>query len=231
MTVATEASYSQFVYTGAETTFPAGFAALSATDVFVSYFDADGLAVALTAGLHFSVAVDAAGAATVTRIAFPSASADLPVTIAIERITPALQGVDFDNLTAYDASVHERIADAGAMRDAELRNRQARAVAPFSSSETTVDFRPRTVRAADPVADEDLTTKAYVDLITGTDAAANAEAARDIALAAAAVVSAGATAVAGYVASAQASASMLGNPDYGFYTEAITSSRDYGTYF
>ena len=72
-------------------------------------FDADGLPIALTAGLHFVATLDAAGAVTVTRIAFPFISADAPVTVYIERVAPATQGVDFDNLAAYDASVHERL--------------------------------------------------------------------------------------------------------------------------
>jgi hypothetical protein len=167
MTVATETSYAELIYTGAETTFTPGFSALNTADVFVSWFDVDRLPVALTQGMHFSVALGADGAVTVSKIAFPVATALAPVTIAIERVTPAVQGTDFDNLAAYDASVHERIADAGAMRDAELRGRQARAVTPFAGTSNVVDFRPRNVRAADPLVDSDVATKGWVMLVTG----------------------------------------------------------------
>jgi hypothetical protein len=186
MTVATEASYAQANYTGVETIFTPGFSASSAADVFVSYFDASGLPVALTQGLHFSVALDAEGAVTVTRIAFPSATPSEPVTIAIERVTPAVQGTNFQNLAAYDASVHERIADAGAMRDAELKNRQVRTTTPFVGSSTVVDFRPKNVRAADPVDDSDVTTKSWVLTVTGLIAIAASVAAAAASAAAAA---------------------------------------------
>lgn len=167
MTVATEASYAERSYTGAEASFTPGFSALDAAHVFVSYFDASGLPVALTQGVHFSVLLDAQSAVTVSKIAFPVATPAAPVTIVIERVTPATQGTNFQNLAAYDASVHERIADASAMRAAELRNRQARTATPFVGSDTVVDFRPRNIRAADPVADSDVATKSWVLTITG----------------------------------------------------------------
>lgn len=230
MTVATEASYAELAYTGAEMLFTPGFSALSAADVTVGYFDAEGLLVDLLPGVHFSVDLDDAGAVTVNRIAFPSASAQAPVTLAIERVTPATQGVDFDNLARYDASVHERIADAAAMRAAELRNRQNRAVTPFAASDDVVDFRPRRVRAAEPVVDADVATKFYADEVSGANAQAAAEAARDIAVTAASTASAQASSAAGSAASAANSALILGNPDYGFYVDAPTSTRDYGTY-
>src|SRR4051794_32711544 len=123
MTVATEACHAEAVYTGAETTFTPGFSAQSIEHVFVGYFDSEGALVDLTQGVHFSVTLGVDDAVTVTKIAFPVATVAAPVTIAIERVTPAVQGTDFDNLEAYDASVHERIADASAMRDAENRRR------------------------------------------------------------------------------------------------------------
>jgi hypothetical protein len=230
MTVATEASYSEFLYTGAESSFPAGFSAQAAEHVHVGYFDGSGLLIALTFGLHYSASLDAGGAATVTRIAFPSASADAPVRIAIERVTPATQGVDFVNLARFDPSVHERIADADAMRDAELRNRQNRTVTPFSASIGVVDFRPRTVRAAEPIDDSDLATKAYADTVSGSSAQAGAEAARDIAVGAAATATTQAGIATGAAGLASTYAAILGNPDYQFYTDVTSTSRDYGTY-
>ncbi len=230
MTVATEASYAELVYTGAETLFTPGFAAQAASHVTVGYFDAEGLLVALTPGVHFSAAIDGTGAVTVTRLAFPVASADAPVTIAIERVTPATQGTDFENLERYDASVHERLADADAMRAAELRNRQNRAITPFQASTDVVDFRPRRARAAEPVSDSDLATKFYADTVSGSNAQAAAEAARDVALGAASSASASASAAAGSAGAAATYAGILGNPDYGFYTDVTSTSRDYGTY-
>jgi hypothetical protein len=228
MTVATEACYAERSYTGAETIFSPGFSALAAADVHVGYFDANGLPVALTFNVHFSVSLDAQGAVTVTRIAFPSASVAAPVTMTFERITPALQGTDFTNLNQYDPSVHQRIADAGAMRDAELRSRQSRAVTPYSASSTAVDFRPRKVKAADPVAPEDLATKAYADTVSGT-----IRGDRGGGLCGR---GAGFANLGGRIgdqrqsaSAAAASAAILASPDYGFVADAPVSTRDYGT--
>jgi hypothetical protein len=230
MTVATEAAYAEAVYTGAETTFSPGFSALDAADVLAGYFDSSGLPISLTQGVHFSVALDpASGAVTVTRIAFPSASSGNPVTIFIERDTPATQGVDFTNLATFDPSVHQEIADSGAMRDAELKSRQGRTVTPFSASLTVVDFRPRTVRAAEPVDEADLATKFYADTVSGSNAQAGAEAAEAGAIVAETAAASSATAAAGSAASAASNAALLGNPDYGFFSDAPTSTRDYGS--
>lgn len=229
MTVATEACYAERIYTGVETVFSPGFSALSAADVRVGYFDISGGSVELTAGVHFSSALDPGGAVTITRIAFPSASPAAPVTIWIARETPAIQGTDFDNLGQYDPSVHEKIADAGAMRDAELRSEFERDVQPFATSETFVDFRPRQVKAADPLAAEDLATKAYADLVSGTSAAGQAAASAAAAAASATAASGSATAAAGSAASAATNAALLASPDYGFFSAAPTDTRDYGS--
>lgn len=228
MTVATEASYAQAIYTGVETIFTPGFSALDPDAVFVDYFDINGLPVALTQGVHFSVTLDAAGAVTVTVIAFPSASVAAPVTIAFQRITPAVQGVNFTNLSQYDPSVHQEIADAGAMRDAELKGVQARSVTPFNVSDSIVDFRPRNVRAADPLDPTDLATKAYADLVSGTDAAGQAAVSAAAALVSQTASAGSATAAAGSAAAAATDAALLGNPDYGFFIDAPASTRDYG---
>lgn len=265
MTVATEAAYAEAVYTGVETLFTPGFSAQAAADVLAGYFDSSGLPVDLTQGVHFSAALDAEGAVTVTPIAFPLATPAAPVTIWMQRDTPAIQGVDFTNLNQYDPAVHERIADAGAMRDAEIRSKFSRGVQPFNASADTVDFRPRTVRAADPVEDADVATKSWVLSVTGLIDIANS-----VAAAAASAVAAAASAALALVyqsgaqdardtaqawsdtpensnvpgtseysafhwsqKAAAAAASLvpyLSLIDYGFFSDAPTDTRDYGSF-
>lgn len=229
MTVATEACYAERSYTGVETVFTPGFSALAAADVHAGYLDANGLPVALTYNVHFSVSLDAQGAVTVTRIAFPSASVAAPVTVTFERVTPAVQGTDFTNLNQYDPSVHQRIADAGAMRDAELRSRQTRAIIPYSASSTAVDFRSRQVKAADPIAAEDLATKAYADAVSGTTAAAASAASAAAALVSQNSAATSATSASGSAAAAAAAAAILGNPDDGLLSDVVGSTIDDGT--
>lgn len=230
MTVAAEVSYVERQYTGSQTTFASLFRALDPSHVFAAWLDADGLPVALTRGVHFSVTIDGSGMAVVQKIAFPSASVLAPLTLAFERHTPAVQGVDFQNLAAYDPDVHETIADAGAMRDAELRNQQTRTVTPFAVSDAAVDFRPRRVKAADPTQPEDLVTKSYSDLHTGTAGAERAEAAADRADADAAQTAEDRAATHIDRVAAETYAALLANPDLGFYTDATSQSRDCGTY-
>ncbi|MBR0700183.1 hypothetical protein JQ599_09750 [Bradyrhizobium diazoefficiens] len=229
MTVATEACYAERSYTGVETTFSPGFSALDASHVLAGYFDSTGVLIELTRGLHFSVALDGDNAVTVTRIAFPSASVAAPVTLWFFRQTPATQGVDFENLGRFDPSVHERIADAGAMRDAEIRSELERVVQPFTTSSDAVDFRPRRLRAADPEDAFDVATKAYADEVSGSDAAGQAAASALAAAASATAAAGSATAAAGSAASAATNASLLANPDYGFFADAPSTTRDYGS--
>jgi hypothetical protein len=230
MTVATEAAYAERIYTGVETTFSPGFSALAAADVHAGYFDITGQSIELTAGVHFSASVDpSSGAVTVTRIAFPSASAAAPVTIWITRETPAIQGTNFVNINRYDPSVHELIADAGAMRDAELRSQLDRSFQPFTTSTDAVDFRPRKLKAADPTLPEDLATKLYADTVSGSSAAGAAAASAAAAAASATSASGFATAAAGSAATAAANAALLASPDYGFVSATPTVFADYGT--
>jgi hypothetical protein len=231
MTVATEAAYAERQYTGVETTFSPGFSALDPSHVLAGYFDpVKGVSTEFTYQVHYSVTLDpTTQAVTVTRIAFPSASAGQPVTIWLSRETPATQGVDFANLNQYDPSVHQLIADSGAMRDAELRSELDRVVQPFTTSTDAVDFRPRNVKAADPLAPEDLATKAYADLVSGSDAAGHAAASATAAAASAVTAAASATAAAGSAATAATNAALLGSPDYGFFSDAPSVTRDYGS--
>lgn len=230
MTVATEAAYAERRYTGVETSFSPGFSALQAADVHAGYFDITGVSIELSFGVHFSVAVDpVSGAVTVTRIAFPSASVAAPVTIWIARETPAVQGTSFANLNQYDPSVHEKIADAGAMRDAEIRAELDRVVQPFTTSDGAVDFRPRTVKAADPTLPEDLATKAYADLVSGSDAAGQAAISAASAAAHDASSAVHDTSATNAAALAIAAATILGSPDDGLLSDVVGSTIDDGT--
>jgi len=229
MTVATEACYAERSYTGVETTFSPGFSALDPSYVLVGYFDSTGVSIQLTKDTHFSVALDGDGAVTVTKIAFPSASPAVPVTLWFFRQTPATQGVDFDNLGRFDPSVHERIADAGAMRDAELRSEFDRNQQPFTTSSDAVDFRPRKVRAADPVDTFDVATKAYADTVSGSSAAGQAAASAAAAASSATAAAGSATAAASSASSAATNAALLASPDYGFFSDAPSATRDYGS--
>lgn len=230
MTVAIEVSYAERQYTGSQTTFASLFRAKAPEHVYASYLDPDGLPIELTRGVHFSATIGGDGMAVVQKIAFPSASVLAPLTMLFERHTPAIQGVDFNNLASYDPNVHEDIADAGAMRDAELRRYQARTVTPFTVSETAVDFRPRRVKAATPTQPEDLVTKEYSDLHTGTAGAERAEAAADRAEEAADQTAEDRIATHEDRVAAETYAALLANPDLGFYTDATSYSRDCGTY-
>lgn len=230
MTVATEAAYAERSYTGAESLFSPGFSALDPSYVKAGYFDSTGVSIELTYLTHFSVALDPdSGAVTVNVIAYPSASVSSPVTVWFARETPATQGVDFDNLGRFDPAVHERIADAGAMRDAELRSELDRVVQPFTTSSDAVDFRTRKLRAADPVASYDVATKAYADLVSGTSAAGQAAASAAAAAASATAASGSATAAAGSASSAATNAALLASPDMGFFSDAPSVTRDLGS--
>lgn len=230
MTVATEACYAERSYTGVETSFSPGYSAQDPSHVKVGYFDVTGASVELTYQVHYSVTLDpGTSAVTVTPIAFPSASAASPVTIWFFRETPAVQGVDFENLATFDPSVHQQIADAGAMRDAELRSEMDRAVQPYFTSDAAVDFRPRIVKAADPVNPEDLATKLYADTVSGSSAAGQAAASAAAAAASATTAAGSATAAAGSAATAAASAALLASPDYGTFSIAPTGTFDFGS--
>lgn len=192
MSVATETDYAERIYTGAETSLTPGFTAEADGDVTLSYLDASGLPVALTRNTHFSVSRDSGNNVTVNRIAFPAATPSVPVTMLIARNTAALQGVSFVNLNAYDASIHETLFDRAFRILAEVKGRVARYAAPFFTTDAVVDFRPRRIKAADPVDDSDLATRLYVLTVTGilnlqgyvTQCAASAVAAAASALAA-----------------------------------------------
>lgn len=230
MTVPTEAAYAELLWTGVETSFTPGFSAEHLDDVLVSYLDVDQFPVPLTRVAHFNVALDSALNVTVTPVALPAGSALAPVTMVFERNTTAVQGTDFLNLQRYSAAVHGTLFDRAFRILGEVKARVLRSVGPFVTTDDDVDFRPRRVIAAEPVNDNELATKFYADTVSGAAAQAGAEAARDIAIAQATISTAQAGSATASAASAAAYAAILGNPDYQFYTDIPSTSRDYGTY-
>lgn len=168
MTVATEACYAERQWTGAETSFAAGFSADDRDFVKVAWLDANGLPVPLTRGVHYAVDLaTGTNAVTVRPIALPSASADAPIVLTIERDSLAVQGVDFVNLASFDPSVFTRLFDRLTMLAAELKGRISRAALPYFASNDVVSFLPRRIKARDPVDDSDVATKLWVLTITG----------------------------------------------------------------
>lgn len=121
MTVASEfCGPTNLRWTGAETSFAAGFSADAAETVKVSYLpDATSVRVDLVLGVHFSVSGVRAGPVTVLPLALPPA----PGALTILRDTPAIQDVEFENLRKFDNATHTHLHDRAAMRDAELRMR------------------------------------------------------------------------------------------------------------
>jgi hypothetical protein len=117
----------------------------------------------LTLGTHFDVALDGDNNVTVTPLSMPAASG----TLLIERNTRALQETDFQDLEDFPAATYTLLFDRLTMLAAEAHRDITRKVAPFTTINGVVDFRPYTVRAAEPVNDLDLATKGYVLEITG----------------------------------------------------------------
>ncbi len=167
MTVATEVAYAERAWTGVENDFAPGMSAQSAAHIGVKYRDAQGILSVLTAGVHLSVSKagedGVVGAISSAPLHMPAA----PGTVIFERTTPALQQVDFQTLEDFDPSVHTNLADAAALRAAELRNRQNRAITPFTVFVDYADFGTYRVAGADPVNDRDFATRGYVLQITG----------------------------------------------------------------
>lgn len=126
MTVPTEAAgYVLFDWTGAETTFNPGFRIYATAQVKVAHVPAGGVAVMLTEGVHYSVAVaPTPSVPTVTRIAFPAAAGK----IVIWRATDATQPQRFDDNVNFPARAHETAHDLRAMGLAELKRDVARAL-------------------------------------------------------------------------------------------------------
>jgi len=168
MPVGVDYGYAERAWTGVETSFAPNMVALDAEHVTAHYRDANGVLTTLAAGVHLSIAkagdVDVVGAISASPVAMPAA----PGTVIFQRVTPADNETDFLNLEGYDPDVHTRLADAAALRDAELLGRQLRSVTPWiDAADDYVDFGERTLRAADPVEDRDVATKLWVLTVTG----------------------------------------------------------------
>lgn len=166
MTVNTENCYRELLWTGAETSFAPGFSALNEGSVKLAYINHLGLPVPLSRGVHYQVPLGSGGAVTVTPIALPEASAAAPVLLLCWRDTEAQQPVAFQNLFAYDPSVHEQLHDRAMMIAAELKSAISRNITPFATTDGFVSFGARRVKVADPVEGNDAATKQWVLTVT-----------------------------------------------------------------
>lgn len=128
-TVSTEACTGSLNWTGVEASFVPGFPALDPSHLVVTYQPNVGVLVTLTAGVHYSAAIDGAGAVTVTPIAMPAA----PGIVTIDRKTPAIQATNFINLGSFSPDIHTQLHDAAAMRSAEIRRDFARSYPALAS--------------------------------------------------------------------------------------------------
>lgn len=118
MTVSTELAHAELAWTGVENSFAPGFPALDVAHIVVSYRDAAAVVTTLADGVHVSLSRDpVTGIITATPIAMPPA----PGTVIFDRLTPAHQATSFGELASFSASVHERLHDAAALRDGEIR--------------------------------------------------------------------------------------------------------------
>ncbi len=122
MTVSTEVSRTRRAWAGSLTPINTGLPALAPDHVAVVGIDPDGVRSNLAAGVHFTLSLSS-GIILFHPVSVPPSLTELEFT----RATPALQGVAFVN-GAFDASVHERLHDAAAMRAAEARRDLADAI-------------------------------------------------------------------------------------------------------
>lgn len=146
-------------WTGEETIFAAGFQALSVAHVSAVFVAPSGAKTTLEDGVHLTLARDQTGFISAVPIALPAA----PGAIRFRRETPTAQDVNFVNLGSYSAEVHERLADAAAMRAAEL----ARDIAELTLSSVVPDADD--VTFADPLFDAETAGNALRELRQAID--------------------------------------------------------------
>jgi hypothetical protein len=198
MTVTTENAYAELTWTGVETSFNPNFQALDVSHVIVQYEDAHNVVVTLTRDVHFSVGLGAGNAVTVLPVALPPA----PGTLLISRHTPATVEVTFADLEDFPADEHQRLAEAAALRDAELRDlistaRSGRSRSRAAASTSAPIGSAARIRSTA----DDFTTLSYVLEITGIN---NLQAYVDAAAASAALALTYETGALGYQTGAQA---------------------------
>lgn len=114
MTVVSELSAVTRSWTGVETLFETGFVARSATHVRVR----TSAGVTLTRGTHYTSQLSVTR--TMQIIPLPGMPA-APLTLEIERVTPATQESNLVNGDTWDMEAFEQELDASALRDAETR--------------------------------------------------------------------------------------------------------------
>lgn len=144
-TVATETCFAARSWTGAETSFAAGFSAQQSSDVkvYARATSAPWTEQTLHEGVHFAVTLGIDGAVTIVPIALPAP----PRTILILRDTPALQPVDFADLNVFTANIHTTLHSSAALRAAEDKFHLRRALlAPLG--DTIGPLPPTAARAA-----------------------------------------------------------------------------------
>lgn len=117
-----ENCFARLAWTGVETTFDPSFNAIEKAHVVVKFEDEDGVTgSALTLDTHYSLALGANNAVTLTPLSLPPA----PGYLRIERVTPAIQEIDFADLSGFSADIHTKLHTMAAMRAAENRRRVA----------------------------------------------------------------------------------------------------------
>lgn len=159
MTVTNERCYAELVWTGAQTSFASGFAALDPLHVSARYRDGAGNLSDLTRDTQIKIVRDAiSGAISAVPLAMPAA----PGTVILIRRTPAEQDTDFANLKQFDPAIHTRLHDAAAMRSAEgRRDTQAAAVDLPPGSTGRIDHGDVNLAGADPRGLRDFVTKSW----------------------------------------------------------------------
>jgi hypothetical protein len=118
MIVNSESSQSDWLaWTGSESAWSCGFQALLEEHVYGELRNAS-TTTSLVRGTHFDVQLGADG--TVTATPLPGMLAPSGQ-VRFHRLTPALKGIEFINLSSYSAAIHDYYYAAGALRDSELR--------------------------------------------------------------------------------------------------------------
>lgn len=260
MTVPTEAAYAELLWTGAETAFTPGFTAEVPNDVKVSYLDDDGLPHKLTRGIHFNVGLDSGLNVTVIPIVLPLAPKIIAIerdTAAVQgtsfenlhRYSATAHGVLFDRTFRLLGELKSRLVrSVGPFFTSndvvDFRPRRVMAAEPVNDGDLATRFYVLSVTGI-------LNLQNYVSQCAASAAAAaasaleamgfktSAESARDKAQAWSDTPENTPVQGSEYSAfhwsrKAQAAAASLvpylSRIDYGFFSDAPTETRDYGSF-